>query len=119
MLIQFLRFRPNLLMDFDPIGPLTPHQKVGGHVADPDQPVQQSVLYSVAGDVGEARLRVHRLRRIYEACRTSTSCWLHQGRGADCDPGQLFALSGALRIVPRRTLRQVWNSCSACPSTWS
>ncbi len=98
VLIQFLRFRPNLLSDFNPdaVCP-TPRNWERVSEIDPDLPTD-IYFANVAGDVGEgAAAEYTGFRRIYEGL-PNIDVLLMNPATADVptDPAVLYALTGAL-----------------------
>jgi hypothetical protein len=98
VLIQFLRFRPNLLSDFDPdkICP-TPRNWARVDMISPKLPTD--VYFSnVAGDVGEgAAAEYTAFRRIYEGLPNIDALIMNPSKAeVPNDPAVLYALTGAL-----------------------
>lgn len=99
VLIQFLRFRPNLLMDFDPNRAINPTPRKWEDVAMIPTTLRTELYFgSVAGDVGEgAAAEYTGFRRIYEGLPNIDALLLNPAKTeVPKDPAVLFALSGAL-----------------------
>lgn len=98
VLIQFLRFRPNLLSDFDPdkICP-TPRNWERVNMIDPKLPTDV-YFANVAGDVGEgAAAEYTGFRRIYEGLPNIDALLMNPSKAeVPTDPAVLYALTGAL-----------------------
>ena len=99
VLIQFLRFRPNLLSDFKPdraINP-TPRKWEDVSLIPPELPTN---LYfgAVSGDVGEgAAAEYTGFRRIYEGLPNIDGIIMNPAKAnVPSDPAVLYALTGAL-----------------------
>jgi hypothetical protein len=99
VLIQFLRFRPNLLSDFDPNRFANPTPRTWEKVSlIPDSLPEQLYFDNVAGDVGEgAAAEYTGFRRIYKSL-PNIDALLLDPTGADVpsDPATKYALAGAL-----------------------
>jgi hypothetical protein len=98
VLIQFLRFRPNLLSDFDPdkICPTPRNWERVNHI-DPNLPTDV-YFANVAGDVGEgAAAEYTGFRRIYEGLPNIDALLMNPAKAeVPTDPAVLYALTGAL-----------------------
>jgi hypothetical protein len=99
VLIQFLRFRPGLLSDFDANRFANPTPRTWERVSLIPTTLPAALYYdNVAGDVGEgAAAEYSGFRRIYEGLPNIDSVLLDP-KGADVpqDPATLYALTGAL-----------------------
>jgi hypothetical protein len=99
VLIQFLRFRPNLLSDFDPNRFANPTPRSWERVSLIPKDMPGDLFFdNVAGDVGEgAAAEYTGFRRIYESLPNIDAVLLDP-KGADVpkDPATLYALTGAL-----------------------
>ena len=98
-LIQFLRFRPNLLSAFDPNVFASPTPRNWSRVARiPTSLPDQLFFDNVAGDVGEgAAAEYTGFRRIYASLPDVDSVLLSPDTAdVPTDPATLFALTGAL-----------------------
>jgi len=98
VLIQFLRFRADLLSAFDPdkICP-TPRNWERVNQIDPDLPTDIYFM-NVAGDVGEgAAAEFTGFRRIYEGLPNIDALIMHPSKAeVPTDPSVLYALTGAI-----------------------
>ena len=98
VLIQFLRFRPDLLSAFDPerVSP-TPRNWERVNMIDPELPTDV-YFANVAGDVGEgAAAEYTGFRRIYEALPNIDGILMNPAKAeVPKDPAVLYALTGAL-----------------------
>jgi hypothetical protein len=99
ILIQFLRFRPNLLSDFVPDRAINPTPRKWEDVSlIPSELPTNLYFESVAGDVGEgAAAEYTGFRRIYEGLPNIDGIIMNPAK-ADVpkDPAVLYALTGAL-----------------------
>jgi len=99
VLIQFLRFRPNLLSDFDPNRFANPTPRSWERVnLIPESLPEQLFFDNCAGEVGEgASAEYTGFKRIYEALPNMDALLLDP-KGADVpnDPAVLYAITGAL-----------------------
>lgn len=99
VLIQFLRFRPGLLSDFDPNRFANPTPRAWERVNFIPSTLEQGLFFdNVAGEVGEgAAAEYTGFRRIYMSLPDVDSILLDPA-GADVpvDPATLYALTGAL-----------------------
>ena len=98
-LIQFLRFRPNLLSAFDPNVFASPTPRNWSRVARiPTSLPDQLFFDNVAGDVGEgAAAEYTGFRRIYKSLPNPDAIMLDPLNAAvPSDPATRFALTGAL-----------------------
>jgi hypothetical protein len=99
VLIQFLRFRPNLLSDFDPnrFANPTPRTWERVNLIPADLP-EQLFFDNVAGEVGEgAAAEYTGFRRIYNSLPSIDGVLLDpKGSDVPTDPATLYALTGAL-----------------------
>jgi hypothetical protein len=98
ILIQFLRFRPNLLSAFDP-DKVCPTPRNWERVNEIPTELPTDVYFStVAGDVGEgAAAEYTGFRRIYEGLPNIDALIMNPSKGeVPTDPAVLYALTGAL-----------------------
>lgn len=99
VLIQFLRFRPNLLSDFDPNRFANPTPRTWERVSLIPDTMPEHLFYdNVAGEVGEgAAAEYAGFRKIYLSLPSVESVLLDPA-GADVpsDPATKYALMGAL-----------------------
>lgn len=99
VLIQFIRFRPGLLSDFDPNRFANPTPRAWERVNFIPSSLDQGLFFdNVAGEVGEgAAAEYTGFRRIYMSLPDVDSILLDPA-GADvpADPATLYALTGAL-----------------------
>jgi hypothetical protein len=99
VLIQFLRFRPGLLSDFDANRFANPTPRAWERVSFIPQSLDKGLFFdNCAGEVGEgAAAEYTGFRRIYETLPDVDSILLDPA-GADlpADPATLYALTGAL-----------------------
>jgi hypothetical protein len=99
VLIQFLRFRPGLLSDFDANRFANPTPRAWERVSFIPQSLDKGLFFdNCAGEVGEgAAAEYTGFRRIYESLPDVDSILLDPA-GADLpsDPATLYALTGAL-----------------------
>jgi hypothetical protein len=99
VLIQFLRFRPGLLSDFDPNRFANPTPRAWERVNFIPSGLDQSLFFdNVAGEVGEgAAAEYTGFRRIYMALPDVDSILLDPvNADVPADPATLYALTGAL-----------------------
>jgi len=99
VLIQFLRFRPNLLSDFDPNRFANPTPRSWERVnLIPDTLPQQLFFENCAGEVGEgASAEYTGFKRIYEALPNMDALLLDPANAqVPQDPAVLYAITGAL-----------------------
>ena len=99
VLIQFVRFRPGLLSDFDPNRFANPTPRAWERVnAIPGALPEQLFFDNVAGEVGEgAAAEFVGFRKIYMSLPDVDSILLDPDRAdVPADPATLFALTGAL-----------------------
>jgi hypothetical protein len=99
VLIQFLRFRPGLLSDFDPNRFANPTPRTWERVSMiPDSLPQQLFFDNVAGDVGDgAAAEYTGFRRIYDGLPNIDGLLLDpKGSDVPSDPATKYALCGAL-----------------------
>lgn len=119
VLIQFLRFRPNLLMDFDPNRAVNPTPRKWEDVAMIPTTLPSGLYFgSVAGDVGEgAAAEYTGFRRIYEGLPNIDALLLNPAKAeVPTDPAVLFALSGALAHKSSKdNFDRVWEFVSRMP----
>jgi len=119
VLIQFLRFRPNLLMDFDPNRACNPTPRKWEDVAlIPTNLPNHLYFGSVAGDVGEgAAAEYTGFRRIYEGLPNIDALLLNPAKmEVPTDPAVLFALSGALAHKSSKdNFDRVWEYVQRMP----
>ena len=98
VLIQFLRFRPNLLSDFDP-DKICPTPRNWERVSQIDTQLPTDIYFAnVAGDVGEgAAAEYTGFRRIYEGLPNIDALLMNPAKAdVPTDPAVLYALTGAL-----------------------
>jgi hypothetical protein len=119
VLIQFLRFRPNLLMDFDPNRAINPTPRKWEDVSLIPTTLPSNLYFgSVAGDVGEgAAAEYTGFRRIYEGLPNIDSLLLNPAKAeVPKDPAVLFALSGALaHRSSKDNFDRVWEFVQRMP----
>lgn len=99
VLIQFLRFRPGLLSDFDPNRFANPTPRAWERVNFIPASLPGELFFdNVAGEVGEgAAAEYTGFRRIYESLPDIDSVLLDPERAeVPTDPATLYALTGAL-----------------------
>ena len=99
VLIQFLRFRPGLLSDFDPNRFANPTPRAWERVSCIPESLPDSLFFdNVAGEVGEgAAAEYTGFRKIYMSLPDIDSILLDPDRAqVPTDPATLYALSGAL-----------------------
>jgi hypothetical protein len=99
VLIQFLRFRPNLLSDFDPNRFANPTPRSWERVnLIPDTLPQQLFFENCAGEVGDgASAEYTGFKRIYEALPNMDALLLDPANAqVPQDPAVLYAITGAL-----------------------
>jgi hypothetical protein len=98
-MIQFLRFRPNLLSDFDPNRKINPTPR-SWEMANEVDPGLTSDLYfaNIAGCVGEgAAAEYTGFKRIFEGLPNIDGIILNPAKAdVPTDPAVLYALTGAL-----------------------
>ena len=98
-MIQFLRFRPNLLSDFDPNRKINPTPR-SWEMANEVDPALTSDLYfaNIAGCVGEgAAAEYTGFKRIFEGLPNIDGILLNPAKSeVPTDPAVLYALTGAL-----------------------
>jgi hypothetical protein len=119
VLIQFLRFRPNLLMDFDPNRAINPTPRKWEDVSLIPTTLPSGLYFgSVAGDVGEgAAAEYTGFRRIYEGLPNIDALLLNPAKTeVPTDPAVLFALSGALAHKSSKdNFDRVWEFVQRMP----
>ena len=99
VLIQFLRFRPGLLSDFDPNRFANPTPRAWERVNFIPSTLEQGLFFdNVAGEVGEgAAAEYTGFRRIYMSLPDVDSILLDPANAdVPADPATLYALTGAL-----------------------
>lgn len=99
VLIQFLRFRPGLLSDFDANRFANPTPRAWERVGFIPQSLDKGLFFdNCAGEVGEgAAAEYTGFRRIYESLPDVDSILLDpMGADLPSDPATLYALTGAL-----------------------
>ena len=99
VLIQFLRFRPNLLSDFNPDRKANPTPRTWERVSMIPTKLPTDLYFAnVAGDVGEgAAAEYTGFRRIYEGLPNIDGILMNPARAeVPTDPAVLYALTGAL-----------------------
>lgn len=99
VLIQFLRFRPDLLSDFDPNRKANPTPRTWVRASKTPTSLPTNVYFNnIAGDVGEgAAAEYTGFRKIYEALPNIDGILMNPSK-ADVpnEPAVLYALTGAL-----------------------
>jgi len=98
-MIQFLRFRPNLLSDFDPNRSINPTPRSWEMANQVDTELPSDLYFSnIAGCVGEgAAAEYTGFKRIYEGLPDIDGILLNPSKAqVPTDPAILFALTGAL-----------------------
>jgi hypothetical protein len=119
VLIQFLRFRPNLLMDFDANRACNPTPRKWEDVSLIPTNLPSNLYFgSVAGDVGEgAAAEYTGFRRIYEGLPNIDALLLNPAKmEVPTDPAVLFALSGALAHKSSKdNFDRVWEFVQRMP----
>lgn len=99
VLIQFLRFRPDLLSDFNPDRKSNPTPRTWARVnLTPSELPTEVFFANVAGDVGEgAAAEYTGFRRIYENLPSVESILMNPAKAeVPKDPAVLYALTGAI-----------------------
>lgn len=99
VLVQFLRFRPNLLIDFDPNRKMNPTPRAWEKVSMIPTELPSALYFgAVAGWVGEgAAAEYTGFRRIYEGLPDINGILMNPSRAeVPTDPAVLYALTGAL-----------------------
>lgn len=99
VLLQFLRFRPGLLTDFDPNRFANPTPRSWERVSLIPDSLDDSLFYdNVAGEVGEgAAAEFSGFRKIYRGLPDVDSVLLDpKGAQVPDDPATLYALTGAI-----------------------
>lgn len=99
IMIQFLRFKPNLLLDFSPDRELNPTPRSWERASlVPEELPDELFFASIAGDVGEgAAAEYTGFRRIYLNLPDIDSIIMEPKKAkVPTDPATLYALSGAL-----------------------
>lgn len=98
-MIQFLRFRPNLLSDFDANRKINPTPRSWEFANEVDPSLPSDLYFSnIAGCVGEgAAAEYTGFKRIYEGLPNIDSILLNPSKSeVPTDPAVLYALTGAL-----------------------
>lgn len=99
VLIQFLRFRPDLLSDFDPNRKANPTPRTWVRASKTPTSLPTNVYFNnIAGDVGEgAAAEYTGFRKVYEALPNIDGILMNPSK-ADVpnEPAVLYALTGAL-----------------------
>jgi hypothetical protein len=98
-LIQFIRFRPNLLSDFDPNRNINPTPRTWEFANQVDTSLSSDLYFSnIAGCVGEgAAAEYTGFKRIFENLPNIEGILLNPSKAAvPTDPAVLYALTGAL-----------------------
>jgi len=98
-LIQFLRFRPNLLSDFDPNRKLNPTPRTWEFANEVDPELPSDLYFSnIAGCVGEGPAAEYTgFKRIFENLPNIDGILLNPSKSIiPTDPAVLYALTGAL-----------------------
>lgn len=99
VLIQFLRFRPDLLSDFNPDRKANPTPRTWVRAAQTPTTLPTDVFFAnIAGDVGEgAAAEYTGFRRIYESLPSIDGLLLNPTKAeVPTDPAVLYATMGAL-----------------------
>lgn len=97
--IQFLRFKPNLLSDFDPNRSINPTPRAWERVAQTPTDLPTEIYFDeVASDVGEgAAAEFTAFRKIYENLPNVDALMLNPAKAeVPSDPAVLYALTGAI-----------------------
>lgn len=97
--IQFLRFKPNLLSDFDPNRSINPTPRAWERVAQTPTDLPTALYFDeVASDVGEgAASEFTAFRKIYENLPNVDALMLNPSKAeVPTDPAVLYALTGAI-----------------------
>jgi hypothetical protein len=98
-LIQFIRFRPNLLSDFDPNRNINPTPRTWEFANEVDTTLPSELYFSnIAGCVGEgAAAEYTGFKRIFENLPNIDGILLNPAKSeVPSDPAVLYALTGAL-----------------------
>jgi hypothetical protein len=99
VLIQFLRFRPDLLSDFDPNRKANPTPRTWVRASKTPVSLPTNVYFgNIAGDVGEgAAAEYAGFRKIYEALPNIDGILMNPSKSdVPNEPAVLYALTGAL-----------------------
>lgn len=99
VLIQFLRFRPDLLSDFDPNRESNPTPRTWVQAAKTPTSLPTDIYFgNIAGDVGEgAAAEYTGFRKIYEGLPNIDGLLMNPSKAdVPSDPAVLYALTGAL-----------------------
>ena len=99
VMIQFLRFRPDLLSDFDPNRKANPTPRTWARAAKTPTSLPTSVYFNnIAGDVGEgAAAEYTGFRKIYESLPNVDAILMNPSKAdVPTEPAVLYALTGAL-----------------------
>lgn len=99
ILIQFLRFRPDLLSDFDPNRKANPTPRTWVRASKTPASLPTNVYFNnIAGDVGEgAAAEYTGFRKIYEALPNIDGILMNPSKSdVPTEPAVLYALTGAL-----------------------
>lgn len=121
--IQFLRFRPDLAMDFDPMRITNPTARAWERVSDIPDTLRPEVYYeNVCGEVGEgAAAEFTGFQRIYKSIPNIDEI-LRDPKGAPVpEPGAtMFALVGALaRRATKDNFDAIYEYTQRLPSDFS
>lgn len=120
VLIQFLRFRPNLLSDFDPNRAANPTPRKWEDVSLIPTSLPSSLYFaSAAGDVGEgAAAEYTGFRRIYEGLPNIDVLLMNPAKEpVPTDLAVLYALTGALATRSSKdNFDRVWEYVQRMPS---
>jgi hypothetical protein len=98
-MIQFLRFRPNLLSDFDPNRAINPTPRSWAFANEVDPGLTSDLYFAnIAGCVGEgAAAEYTGFKRIFEGLPNIDGILLNPSKAdVPTDPAVLYALTGAL-----------------------
>lgn len=99
VLIQFLRFRPDLLSDFDPNREANPTPRTWVQASKTPTTLPTNLYFgNIAGDVGEAAAAEYTgFRRIFEALPNIDGILMNPSKSeVPTEPAVLYALTGAL-----------------------
>ncbi len=99
VLIQFLRFRPDLLSDFDPNRESNPTPRTWVQASKTPTSLPTDIYFgNIAGDVGEgAAAEYTGFRKIYEGLPNIDGLLMNPSKAdVPSDPAVLYALTGAL-----------------------
>lgn len=119
ILIQFLRYRPDLLSDFDPNRKCNPTPRTWARASLIPSSLPTDVFFTnVAGDVGESAAAEYTgFRRIWEQLPPIEGILLNPSKAdVPTDPAVLFAVTGALsRQVSKDNFDRVMEYMNRLP----